>query len=139
MPDIVLDTHILAWRVDGSHRLSSTAAQVIDDTLASGAKVVVSSISVWEIAMLVRKGRLTLSMDVEIWLDQVVQTGGFYFMPVDNDIACKSIMLPGNFHKDPADRIIVATARKLNAPLITHDARIIDYEHVRTTPGSQNS
>ncbi len=84
------------------------------------------------IAMLVNKVRLILSMDVEHWINLVVKIVGFRFIPVDNDIAYKSTMLPGEFHKDPADRMIVATARNLAVPLVTADQKIRDYEHVKT-------
>ena len=129
---IVLDTHILVWWVSGGSGLSGAAAQAIDDTLAGGEDVVVSSISAWEIAMLIQKGRLVLSIDVGTWLDQVAQIDGVRFLPVDNETGCKSTVLPGNFHKDPADRIIVATARKLAVPLVTADEKIINYEYVKT-------
>jgi len=82
--------------------------------------------------MLIKKGRLVLSMDVESWLDEVSQIDGVHFMPVDNEIGIKSAMLPGEFHKDPADRMIVATARKLAVPLVTADQKMINYEHVKT-------
>ena len=82
--------------------------------------------------MLIDKGRLLLAMDVESWLDEVVQIEGVRFFSVDNDIAVKSTLLPGDFHKDPADRMIVATARKLACPLVTADEKIIRYEHVET-------
>ena len=82
--------------------------------------------------MLIEKGRLILSMDVESWLDEVRQIDGVRFVPVDNEIGIKSTMLPGEFHKDPADRMIVATARKLAVSLVTADEKIRDYEHVKT-------
>jgi len=82
--------------------------------------------------MLVAKGRIALSMDIEEWLSVVSQIEAVSFMPVDNEIAVKSVELPGEFHKDPADRIIVATARKLAAPLVTADDKIRGYPHVRT-------
>lgn len=81
--------------------------------------------------MLVAKGRIALSMDMAEWLSVVKQIEAVSFVPVDNDIAVKSVELPGTFHKDPADRIIVATARKLAAPLVTADDKIRDYPHVR--------
>lgn len=81
--------------------------------------------------MLVAKGRIALSMDIAEWLSVVKQIEAVSFVPVDNDIAVKSVELPGTFHKDPADRIIVATARKLAAPLVTADDKIRDYPHVR--------
>jgi len=129
---IVIDTHVLVWWVNGSDSLSEEAAKTIKDTLDSDGEVIISSISAWEIAMLIEKDRLVLSMDVENWLDEVSQIDGVRFMPVDNEISIKSTVLPGEFHKDPADRMIVATARKLAVPLITVDEKIINYEHVKT-------
>lgn len=129
---IVIDTHIMVWWVSGDKSLSRAAAKAIKDTLAQGSEVIISSISAWEVSMLIAKGRLVLSMDVESWLDEVAQIDGVRFMPVDNEIGIKSTMMPGEFHKDPADRMIVATARKLAVPLVTADEKIIEYEHVKT-------
>ena len=129
---IIIDTHILVWWVSGDQSLSKSAYQAINDTLASDREVIVSCISAWEISMLIEKGRLVLSMDVASWLDHVSQINGVRFMPIDNEIGVKATMLPGEFHKDPADRMIVATARKLAVPLVTADAKMIQYEHVKT-------
>ena len=129
---IAIDTHILVWWVSGDKSLSKPALEAINETIASDSEVIVSSISAWEISMLIEKGRLVLSMDVESWLDEVSQIDGVRFMPVDNEIGIKSTALPGEFHKDPADRMIVATARKLAVPLVTADEKIIEYEHVKT-------
>ena len=135
MLNVVLDTHIWVSWMNNKGELSNTAAQVINDTLNNGAKVLVSCISAWEVAMLVSKRRLMFSMDVEAWLNQATQVSMVRFVPVDNKIACKSTILPGNFHKDPADRIIVATAQESGVPLVTKDKKIIDYKHVTTIPG----
>jgi len=129
---IILDTHALLWWASGdTEQLSSVAAQAIEAEL-NGGQIRVSSISAWELAMLVAKGRIALSMDIGEWLSVVSQIEAVSFMPVDNEIAVKSVELPGEFHKDPADRIIVATARKLAAPLVTADDKIRGYPHVRT-------
>lgn len=128
---IVLDTHALLWWASGNSDLSAAAAQAIEAEL-NGGQIRVSSISAWELAMLVARGRIALSMDIEEWLSVVSQIEAVSFMPVDNEIAVKSVELPGEFHKDPADRIIVATARKLAAPLVTADDKIRSYPHVRT-------
>ena len=129
---IVLDTHVLIWWVSGAtDQLSPAAQQAITQEIQDG-KIVVSSISAWELAMLVAKDRLALSMDVADWLACVDQIETLSFVPVDNIIAVKSTELPGEFHKDPADRIIVATARKVAAPLVTADEKILAYPHVRT-------
>lgn len=130
---IVIDTHILIWWVSGSKRLSNSAKKSIEKTLADDSgEILVSSISAWEIAMLVKSGRLALSMDVESWLEEVSQIEGLRFLPVDNEIGFKSAALPGGFHKDPADRMIVATARTMAMPLVTADEKILQYEHVKT-------
>ena len=128
---IVIDTHVLIWWVNRSSSLSQTAKTAIQESI-SKSEVIISSISAWEISMLIAKERLALSMDVETWLHEVSQIDGVRFMPVDNEIGIKSTTLPGEFHKDPADRMIVATARKLAVPLITADDKIISYDHVKT-------
>lgn len=129
---IVLDTHVLLWWASGDEaQLSAAALQAIEAELGGG-RIMVSSISAWELAMLVAKGRVALAMDVEQWLSVVSQIDEVGFVAVDNEIAVKSIELPGEFHEDPADRIIVATARKLAVPLVTADDRIRAYPHVRT-------
>lgn len=129
---IVLDTHALLWWASGDKAQLSTAALQAIEAEMSGGQIVVSSISAWELAMLVAKGRVALSMDVSEWLSVVGQIAEIRFVPVDNEIAVKSTELPGEFHKDPADRIIVATARKLAAPLVTADDKARAYPHVRT-------
>jgi PIN domain nuclease of toxin-antitoxin system len=131
---IVLDTHALVWWVADSPELSQTARVAIESQLSNpDGLVIVSSISVWEIALLVRKERLVLNIDLDTWLDTVGQIEGLRFMPVDNEVLIHSTRLPGEFHPDPADRIIVALARQLAAPLVTADAKIRAYRHVDTT------
>lgn len=128
---IVLDTHTLVWWVTGDGALSKKAGKEIEREL-SGGTIIVSAISAWEIAMLVAHGRLVLAMDVSSWLATVAEIEAVRFHPVDVEIAAKSVELPGNFHKDPADRMIVATARKLAVPLVTKDDKILCYPHVKT-------
>lgn len=128
---IVLDTHAMLWWASGaSDRLSPKALAAIEAEL-DGGQIVLSSISAWELAMLVARGRVALSIDTGEWLSLVAQVEAVEFMPVDNDLAVKSVELPGEFHEDPADRLIVATARKLGAPLVTADEKILAYPHVR--------
>ena len=128
---IVLDTHALVWWVTGDATLSNKARKTIERE-QSGGVIIVSAISAWEISMLVAHGRLVLSMDVSSWLATVSEIDVVRFYPVDVEIARKSVELPGEFHKDPADRMIVATARKLSVPLITKDDKILSYPHVKT-------
>lgn len=128
---IVLDTHTLVWWVSGDPLLSKKARTAIERERPDG-DIIVSSITAWEIAMLVERGKLVLSMDVGNWLSTVAQIDAVSFLPVDVEVATKSVDLPGDFHKDPADRMIVATARKLAVPLVTKDDKIRAYPHVKT-------
>jgi PIN domain nuclease of toxin-antitoxin system len=128
---IVLDTHTLVWWASGDPLLSKKARTAIEREQPDG-DIIVSSISAWEIAVLVERGKLVLSMDVGRWLSTVAQIDAVHFLPVDVEVATKSVNLPGDFHKDPADRMIVATARKLAVPLVTKDDKIRAYAHVKT-------
>lgn len=128
---IVLDTHALVWWVTGDPTLSKKAKAAIEREF-DGGDILVSSISAWEIAMLVERENLVLSMDVGSWLAAVAKIETVRFVPVDPEIAVKSVGLPGDFHKDPADRMIVATARKYSVSLVTKDEKIRAYAHVRT-------
>jgi len=128
---IVLDTHVLVWWVNGDESLSKKAKAAIERELEGG-QIIVSAISAWEIAMLVEREKLVLSMDVGSWLAAVAEIEAVRFIPLDVEVAMKSVDLPGEFHKDPADRMIVATARKLSAPLVTKDEKILAYAHVST-------
>ena len=95
-------------------------------------ELLVSAISVWEIYLLVKKGRLKLSLDTDIWLKAVEQLPYLRFVPVDTIIAAKSVMLPDLLHRDPADRMIIATALVSGAPLLTSDEKILSYRHVQS-------
>jgi PIN domain nuclease of toxin-antitoxin system len=129
---IVLDTHTLVWWVNGEAEALSIGARKAIEAELEGGRILVSSISAWELAMLVARGRLALSMDVSEWLAVIGQIDSVSFVPVDNELAIRSAQLPGEFHKDPADRLIVATARRHAVPVITADAKIRDYPHVRS-------
>lgn len=130
---IVLDTHALLWWVNGDGRLSARAAEAIaSERQQAAGRILISTISAWEIAMLVRAGRLDLTTDVDRWLETVDEVPQVEFVPLGNELALHSVFLPGEFRRDPADRIIVATARREPAPLVTADAKIQGYPHVAT-------
>jgi PIN domain nuclease of toxin-antitoxin system len=129
---IVLDTHTLIWWVNGDDQLSQKARKAIESELTGDGQVIVSAITAWEIAMLVEKGRLALTMNIDDWLETVASIEGVAFVSLDTDVAIQSVRLPGEFHPDPADRMIVALARHYSAPLVTADAKIRVYRHVKT-------
>jgi len=128
---IVLDTHVWVWWLSGIEPISRRASRLIADAVAEKG-VYVSSISVWEVAHLVARGRLKLTVAVSDWLAKSESLPFVNFIPVDNTIALKSVQLPEPLHQDPADRIIIATAITLGFPLATRDGKIADYPHVRT-------
>src|SRR5438045_2926715 len=101
---IVIDTHVLIWYVSDPEKLSEKALQTIEIERKKST-ILISSISVWELYLLVKKGRILLTMDTNSWLEQVESLPFIEFIPVDNRIAAKSVVLPGEFHADPADRI----------------------------------
>lgn len=128
---ILLDTHALVWWINETAQLSPRARGVIRDEVKDG-EVVASAISAWEISMLVKEGRMTLASDIDTWLGDLDVLPYFQFISVDVHIAKTAIFLTEPLHKDPADRIIVATALRLASPVVTADAKIRAYSHVQT-------
>lgn len=123
---ILLDTHTWIWLFNGSTELSQDAIEQID-IAANRGKVFISAISVWELSMLVAKNRVNLSQSLHKWVQDSLNQPGVNLSPILPEIAIESSFLPGNFHGDPADRIIVATARINNLMLLTRDKKIISY------------
>jgi PIN domain nuclease of toxin-antitoxin system len=129
---IVIDTHILLWWFSGDEaRLSTPALRAIESEREKGT-IFVSSATAWEIAVLTSRKRIGLSSDVFEWLETVGRAAAIKFVPIDNEIAVRSTRLGDDFHKDPGDRFIVATAQKLGAPLVTADEKIRRYAGVET-------
>lgn len=129
---IVLDTHEWIWWVQGDKSLPDEHAKIIQKYESIG--IGVSVISVWEVAKAVERGRLSFAISVEDWLKQALAYPGIQLLNLTPQIAVESTQLPGNFHKDPADQIIVATARVFNCPLLTCDDKIRNYLHVKLLP-----
>ena len=129
---IVLDTHALVWWVSDSSRVGVKARRLIDAAVKAGERIAVSSISVWEIAMLVARGRLQLTIDVQSWIASVQALPYLTFIAVDNAIVMRAVHLADFPERDPADRMIVATALGLNATLVTADKRLRGYGPLRT-------
>jgi PIN domain nuclease of toxin-antitoxin system len=125
---VLLDTHVLVWLLVGSERLGPTVRQVLDDAASAG-EIMISAISQWEIAMLVSKGRLVFERDLADWLRDAIALPGMRVVPLSTEIAVSSTRLPGALPADPADRIIVATARALDIELITADRPLLNYAH----------
>lgn len=127
---IVLDTHIWVWWVHEDEHLTQTQREAI--TANETDTVGVSAISCWEIAKLVEYGRLELPSPLEEWFEQALNYPGVQLLALTPEIAIESTRLPGEFHRDPADQIIVATARVYGCSLVTSDDKILNYSHVTT-------
>ncbi len=127
---IVLDTHIWIWWVHGDARLTTLQVAWLEQYESQGLGV--SAISCWEVAKLVEYKRLVLPCPVDAWMDHALTYPGIRFLDLTPQIAIESTRLPVEFHKDPADQIIVATARVHNCQLLTADARILDDGNVDT-------
>jgi PIN domain nuclease of toxin-antitoxin system len=119
---IVLDTHAWIWYVTESDKLSSNAYKYIEETDICG----ISAISCWEVAMLEQKKRLELNLPLEIWMDLALKNNKVKLLPLTPEISIKSSKLGLQFHGDPADRIITATAIHHNSILISKDSKIIE-------------
>jgi PIN domain nuclease of toxin-antitoxin system len=126
---IILDTHIwVKWVLDET-QLPNVIREKIYENESVGLGM--SAISCWEVAKLVELKRLTFNIDILEWLEQALIYPGVQLIEISPRIAVESTQLPGEFHRDPADQIIVATARIYNRPLLTLDKKILDYEHVK--------
>ena len=133
---LLLDTHAWIWLMEGATGIPAAARGSIEQAANAGS-LWVSAISVWEVAMLAAKGRVVFSTDVHAWVRQALAAPGLHLAPLSPEIAVASASLPGEFHGDPADRILVATARALTARFVTADRAILEYGrlgHVSTLP-----
>ena len=123
----VLDTHVWIRLLAGDPEFQRTAfLAALEDRSKAGA-LRLAPISLWETAMLVSKGRLRLDLPVQAWLLKAMTMPGLELVPLGPEIAADSCFLPGDFHGDPADRLIVATTRRVGGTLITCDRAILDY------------
>ena len=126
MKKILIDTHILIWMITANDTLSKEAFAVIEQAVPER-RMLLSAISLWEITMLVQKKRLEFSMPIRMWLERALTTPGLALAPLSPEVLIESCLLPGEVHADPADQMILATARIENAILITRDRNIIKY------------
>ncbi len=122
---IVLDTHVLLWLDQDSTRLGSMARSIIASAAAEGA-IAVSAISFWEVAMLVAKGRVTTSLDLERWRQDLLDAG-LQELPVDGATGFLATRL-APLHGDPADRMILAAAMQRGAGLVTANERLLAWQ-----------
>lgn len=128
---IIIDTHVWLWLLHEPSQLSNAAREQIEIKEAQNG-IIVSAISVWEIAVKSSSSKLALPLPIDDWYALAKSHSGIVIEALNPEDSIASTQLPGDFHKDPADRIIVAMARRYNVPLITCDNNILKYPHVKT-------
>lgn len=129
-PLLLLDTHIWIWALNGDRRALSAGSVAMLNHASAHGRVLVSAISVWEVAVLSSKRRISLTQPIDTWVSAGLSAPGLRLVPLTPEIAIDSTRLPGVMHGDPADRIIIATARRMAATLVTSDRAILDYAKV---------
>jgi PIN domain nuclease of toxin-antitoxin system len=124
---LLLDTHIWLWHLEGDTGHTAPDLGVLLDRSGAKSNLLVSDISYWEVAVKAATGKLTLSVDVTIWLQRAEQAPGIRFRTLERPVLLLSTRLPGSARNDPADRILIALAQLANVPLVTADRLIVEY------------
>ena len=123
---ILFDTHVLVWAMENHRFLGLKAATLINEATSSDGAYL-SAITCWEVSMLVDRGKLGFRQGVRAWMEETLSQPGIFLAPLEPEIGIEAGSLPGNIHGDPADRIIIATARALQCSLLTADRKILAY------------
>ncbi len=128
---IVVDTHVIIWQALSDQKITSQARRAIQQANADG-EILASEISIWEIAMIIKKGRLKIDTDCLAFMDLLLCAHSYQFLGITPEIAHVSVNLPDEISRDPADRIICATAIVSDAVLITADKSLRASSTVKT-------
>ena len=127
---IILDTHVWIWWNHDEGSLNKELLKWLDEQ--PDGEIGISIISCWEIAKLVEKNRVQLPIPVEEWLNSSLKDPSIRLLNLTPRIVVEATQLPAEFHRDPADQMITATARVHDCSLVTRDQKILDYPHVET-------
>ena len=125
-PPLLLDTHTAIWLTE-NQPIASTAVEAIDAAYQTGSMLLVSPITAWEVGLLVSRNRLSLVAKPERWFQRLLAIPGVRLADLSPDILIASSFLPGEPPRDPADRILLATAREFGATLVTRDRLLLKY------------
>jgi PIN domain nuclease of toxin-antitoxin system len=126
----LLDTHVWYWLMETPEKIPGAVRKIIGQK--TSIPFGVSAISLWEIAKLEEKGKINFNIPLQRWMREALDPGFMKRLELDEQVAAESTRLPEEFHRDPADQMIVATARVHNLTLITADRKILSYRHVKT-------
>jgi PIN domain nuclease of toxin-antitoxin system len=121
---LLLDTHVALWLDSGDERLRASTRTLIDGCWQNGGAILLSSVTAWEIALLVDTGRIDLDLPVGAWIRRFLERPGVEAVPLGHQAASRSYQLHHLEHRDPADRLLIATAIEFTCPLVTYDERI---------------
>jgi PIN domain nuclease of toxin-antitoxin system len=124
---VLLDTHIALWLGSGDERLRTSTLNLIDSCWRNGGTILLSAITAWEIAQLVSYGRIVLDRPVEDWMERLGAFPGTESIPLTHRAAMGAYQLQDFDNRDPADRLLIATAIERDCPLITYDSRIVQF------------
>jgi PIN domain nuclease of toxin-antitoxin system len=127
MNALLLDTHIALWLDSGSDRLRESTRDLIDRCWRGGGTIFLSAVTAWEIALLVDGGRIDIDIPVESWIYRFLDRPGIKEASLTLHSAAQTYTLHHLEHRDPADRLLIATAIDLACPLITYDDRILSF------------
>ena len=125
--DFLQDTHVWIWLINGETKIRNGPLGRLFREKAFSIRLLVSVMSVWEVGMLEAKGRLEFPLGCSEWVRKALRAPGVALVPITPEVAVASSRLAGEFHGDPVDRILVATAQSLPATLVTRDSRILTY------------
>jgi PIN domain nuclease of toxin-antitoxin system len=124
---LLLDTHVVLWLDAGDARLKPATRNTIDELWQAGGSVLVSSVSVWEIALLADTGRISLDCPPDAWIGRFLDRPGVDAVPLTWRASARAYQLPNFERRDPGDRLLVATAIELGCPLVTYDGPLAAY------------
>ena len=127
MSKVLLDTHSWIWLMNGESRVQKSAVLKTIELASKKSELYISSISLWEVGMLEAKGRIRFRQPCLVWVKKALETTGLSVLDISPETAIESSRLPQDFHGNPADRIIVATARTMDLLLVTEDHKILTY------------
>jgi PIN domain nuclease of toxin-antitoxin system len=128
---LLLDTHIALWLDSGDERLRPSTRALIDGCWRNGGTIFLSAVTVWEIALLLDTGRIELDIPMEAWVERFLERPGIEAVSLGHRAASRAYQLHHLEHRDPADRLLIATAIELACPLVTYDERLTRFAERR--------
>ena len=128
---LLIDTHIALWLDSGNDQLKSATRDLIDECWKSGGTILLSAVSTWEIALLVDRGHIQLDLPLRDWFERFLNRPGVQAVALDHQTAIRAYQMHHLEHRDPGDRLLIASAIELNCPFVTYDDRIVRFGRTR--------